>query len=144
MAQMMPIMMMGMMGMCLSSSVGAALMMGGEEKPAPTTTAAAGTGTGTGTGTGADADAGSTTTGAELPSEAPAVDAETLYTPPPPPPPVAGQVSGFKSVKLCSPWRERDCKRAGAVMTCDEFRACYKENKQAPCANEAWYNKCGY
>jgi hypothetical protein len=29
---MMPVMMMGMMGMCLSSSVGAALMMGGEEE----------------------------------------------------------------------------------------------------------------
>jgi hypothetical protein len=38
MAQMMPIMMMGMMGMCLSSSVGAALMMGGEEETPTTTT----------------------------------------------------------------------------------------------------------
>ena len=37
MSQMMPVMMMGMMGMCLSSSVGAALMMGGGEEEKPKT-----------------------------------------------------------------------------------------------------------
>ena len=80
---------------------------------------------------------------------------KTLYVPPPPPPPpVAEQVGGFTKVRLCSermpPPRApdpfdpsiRDCKRAGPVLTCPEFKACYQLNKRGPCGGEEWFKKC--
>ena len=56
----------------------------------------------------------------------------------------AEDVGGVTNVQLCSPWKARDCNRAAAVMTCPEFKACWQSNKQAPCAGEAWFNKCGW
>ena len=91
-----------------------------------------------------DADEDDVSTGAALPSTPPAVAEETLYTPPPPPPPVPENVGGVTTVQLCSPWKAQDCPRAGAVMTCPEFKACWKSNSQVPCGGEAWYNKCGW
>ena len=128
----------GLLSMCcISSSIAAGVMSGGEEKtPTPTPTPTPTTKT-------SDSE-GDVSTGATLPSSPPAVDDKTLYTPPPPPPPVAGSVGGFTTVQLCSPWKARDCERADAVMTCPEFKACWKKHGQAPCAGEAWFNKCGW
>ena len=56
----------------------------------------------------------------------------------------AEDVGGVTNVQLCSPWKARDCNRAGAVMTCPEFKACWQSNKQAPCKGEAWFKKCGW
>ena len=137
----------GLMMMCCSSSSIAALMMGGEEKKDPVVPK-----TPVNTDADADADADADvdadeddiSTGAALPSTPPAVAEETLYTPPPPPPPVPENVGGVTTVQLCSPWKAQDCPRAGAVMTCPEFKACWQSNSQVPCGGEAWYNKCGW
>ena len=123
----------GLMMMCCSSSSIAALMMGGEEKKDPVVPK-----TPAGPSAGPSADAEDVSTGAALPSTPPAVAEETLYTPPPP------AHDGVTTVQLCSPWKAQDCPRAGAVMTCPEFKACYKSNSQVPCGGEAWYNKCGW
>ena len=76
---------------------------------------------------------------------------KTLYVPPPPPPPpppVAEQVGGFTKVNVCSSRVgirsiHVDCKRAGPVLTCPEFKACYRKNKRGPCDNDELYKKCG-
>mgnify|MGYP000055054785 CR=1 FL=1 len=137
----------GLMVVC-SSSVAAAMMMGGEEKEDPvvpkTPAEVAAAKAKADADADADADEEDVSTGAALPSTPPAVAAETLYTPPPPPPPVPENVGGVTTVQLCSPWKARDCNRAAAVMTCPEFKACWQSNKQAPCAGEAWFNKCGW
>jgi len=54
----------------------------------------------------------------------------------------AVSVGGVTSVQLCNPWRKKDCKRAGDVLTCDEYKTCYTEHNQSPCAGEEWYEKC--
>ena len=134
----------GLMMMCCSSSSIASMMMGGGGGDDAGAGASTPVGPSADADADADADAEDVSTGAALPSTPPAVDEETLYTPPPPPPPVPDNVGGVTTVQLCSPWKARDCDRAGAVMTCPEFKACWKNNKQAPCAGEAWYNKCGW
>ena len=131
----------GLMMVCCSSSSVASMLMGGEEKKDPVVPK---TSADADTDADADADEEDVNTGAALPSTPPAVAAQTLYTPPPPPPPVPENVGGVTTVQLCSPWKARDCDRAGAVMTCPEFKACWQSNKQAPCAGEAWFNKCGW
>ena len=138
----------GLMMVCCSSASAAAMMMGGEEKKDPvvpkTPAEVAAAKAKADADADADADEEDVSTGAALPSTPPAVAAETLYTPPPPPPPVPENVGGVTTVQLCSPWKARDCNRAAAVMTCPEFKACWQSNKQAPCAGEAWFNKCGW
>jgi len=49
---------------------------------------------------------------------------------------------GVTSVQLCNPWSVVKCKKAGEVMTCDEYNACVKENKRSECGGEEWYLKC--
>ena len=133
----------GLMMVCCSSSSIASMLMSGEEKKDPVVPQIP-AGPSADADADTDADAEDVSTGAALPSTPPAVAEETLYTPPPPPPPVPENVGGVTTVQLCSPWKAQDCPRAGAVMTCPEFKACYKSNSQVPCGGEAWYNKCGW
>ena len=51
---------------------------------------------------------------------------------------------GTTRVQLCTPWAARNCERAGAVMTCAEFKACRMKYKQQPCLGNEWYKLCGY
>jgi cytoskeletal protein RodZ len=51
---------------------------------------------------------------------------------------------GTTRVQLCNPWVARNCERAGAVMTCPEFKACRMQHNQQPCAGDEWYKLCGY
>jgi hypothetical protein len=52
---------------------------------------------------------------------------------------------GTTRVQMCCPWEEADCPKAGAELTCDEFKACYKSKPgRCPCGGEAWFNKCGW
>ena len=69
------------------------------------------------------------------PAPAPVVSA-------PAPDPAPAPTGGFTTVQLCSPWKARECERAGAELTCEEFTACRLKYNQWSCAGEKYYEKC--